>query len=250
MRVLAITVLSVALSACGITQGEPEPIISGDLAGRVARAALMTGTLAAEIALSTAEPSGPGGCPSTSVNGDQLLLDYGVGCVPESAITLDSIGGNVDLVVAGGMGTFVGDVQAFGFADLPLVGSLSGDTSRAGDLLAADIDLENLGWTADGVDNTLDVLFEIEADSDGFLLNAGPATFLRGQPPEVFFHVEDVTVSRDGMGACFVPDGGSIRMERLAATATIAFSEEAAASGAISVVFNDREEAETFALCP
>ncbi|MCP4869011.1 MAG: hypothetical protein GY898_09880 [Proteobacteria bacterium] len=250
MRALLITVLAAALAGCGITQGDPEPIISGDLAGRVARAALMTGTLAAEIGLSTAEPSGPGGCPSTSSNGDQLVLDYGVGCVPESEITLDAIGGNVDLIVAGGMGTFVGDVQALGFADLPLVGSLSGDTSRAGDLLAADIDLESIGWTADGVDNTLNILFEIEANTDGFLLNAGPATFLRGQPPEVFFHVEDVTVPRDGMGACFVPDGGVIRMERLAATAIITFSEEAASSGSISVVFNDREEPETFALCP
>jgi len=250
MRILLITVLAAGLAGCGATQGQGEPIISGDLAGRVARAALMTGTLAAEIALSAAEPSGAGGCPSTSSDGDELSLDYGVGCVPQSGITLDPIGGSVDLVVAGGMGTFVGDVQAFGFADLPIVGALSGDTSRQGDLLSADVDLENFGWTADGVDNTLDILFEIEADSDGFLFNAGPATFLRGQPPETFFGVEDVTAPRDGVGVCFVPDGGSIRMERLAATATITFSEESAASGSVSVVYNDRDEPETFVLCP
>jgi hypothetical protein len=248
-RLCAIAVLLIGTGCTG-TQGQPERIISGDLAGQVVRAALMTGTLAAEIALNTAEPSGPGGCPSTTVDGDQLTLDYGGGCVPESAITLDSIGGSVDLIVAGGMGVLVGELQAFGFTDLPLSGSLSGDTSRAGDLLSADIDLEGLSWTEGGVENTLDLLFEIEADTDGFLLNAGPATFVRGQPPEFFFWVEDVTVPRDGMGACFVPDGGSIRIERLGATAAITFSEETAASGSVSVIYNDTDEPDTFALCP
>ncbi len=237
------------LTACGPI-GEPEPIISGDLAGRVAQASLMTGALAVEIALSSAEPSGPGGCPSTSQDGDDLTLDYGVGCVPESGITTETIGGTVDLVVAGGLGAFVGEVQTFGFENLPLVGDLSGDASVAGDLAGADVELTGLGWTSDGVDNSLDILFEIEGDADGFILNAGPATFVRGQPPELFFHVEDVAVPRDGMGACYVPTSGQIRMERLGATATLTFSEEVAASGSVSVVYSDREDPDTFALCP
>lgn len=249
MRYIIPLLLSALLCGCADTVGEPEDIISGDLAGRVMRGVLMASTLASELALNTAEPPGPGGCPSSSDDGDDLVLDYATGCTPASGITPDTVGGVARLTVAGGMGVFVGDVQAFGFDDLPLTGELSGDVSRAGDLLGADLDWASLGWAEGGADNVLDVLIEIEGDSDGFMFNVSSGRFMRGQDIEVDFDLVDVTVAHGALGSCFVPDGGSLSVVRLGAEATLEFTPDSASSGDVRATFNERDP-ETIRPCP
>ena len=248
-RLTPLLVAALAVAGCGNTGGEPEQIISGDLGSRVSSGTLLAATLAAEVALVVAEPPGPGSCPSIDADGDQLTLDYGTGCVPSSGVTTEPIGGTVTLVVAGGMGVFAGEVQSFGFSDLPMVGELSGDVVRAGDLLSADVEFEGLNWTEAGTDNTLDALFEIEADDGAFLLNARTGSFLRGQPLAVEFDLEEVGTSAGAMGACFVPEAGTIRLERGAATATLTYTADSASSGSVGISYNDRDP-ETLTPCP
>ena len=256
---LSLLLVGAMASGCANTVGDPEDIISGDLAGRVMRGVLMASTLSTELAWNTGEPPGTTGCPAAAEDGDDLVLDYATGCTPESGITPDTVGGVVRLTVAGGMGVFVGDVQAFGFDDLPLTGEVSGDVSRAGDLLGADVDWVGLSWAEDGEDNTIEALIEIEGDEDGFLLNATSGRFLRGQNVEIDFDLEDASVARGSMGTCFVPDGGSLSLVRLGGRArrrrrgpappTLEFTPDAASSGDVRASFNERDP-ETISPCP
>ena len=242
-------VLALMLAGCPTTEAPPDPILPASLAASTSTAALMASAVAGELALNVAEPPGLGGCPSGTVDGDVLTLDWGAGCLPDSGITADLISGSAVITVAGGSGVFVGDVESMGFADLPLVGEVSGSTSRAGDLLSADVEFVGLTWTEEGTEVSLDGLLEIAADADGFLLNASSATFFPGWAPVVELDLEEVTVARGELGACFVPDGGIARMERDSWDATIAYSPDVASSGTVTITFGDRDP-ETSSPCP
>jgi hypothetical protein len=169
--------------------------------------------------------------------------------VPDSEITTEVVSGQASLTVAGGSGYFVGDVESLGFVDLPLVGEVSGTTSRAGDLLSADVQFSGLTWTEDGSEVSLDGVFMVAGDVDGFVINASSAVFFPGWTPNVEFDLEEITVARGELGACFLPDGGTVTMERDDYDATIAYSPEVASSGTVTITYGDRDP-ETFSPCP
>lgn len=242
-------ILALMLAGCPTTEAPPDPILPATLAGQTSSSALMASTIAGELAFNIADPPGLGGCPSGSVDGDVLTLSYGAGCVPDSGITTELVSGQAVVTVAGGSGVFVGDLESLGFENLPLVGEVSGTTSRAGDLLSADVEFVGLTWTEDGREVTFDGLLEVAADGGGFVLNAASATFFAGWDPIIEVDLEEVTVARGELGACFVPDGGTIRMERDSWDATIVYSPDVAASGAVTVLFGDRDP-ETAVPCP
>ncbi len=248
-RLLSGLILALVLAGCPTTEAPPDPILPASLAAQTSTAALMASTVAGELALNIAEPPGLGSCPSGTWDGDVLTLDYGDGCVPESGVTTELVSGKAVVTVAGGSGVFVGDLESLGFADLPLMGEVSGSTSRAGDLLSADVEFVGLTWTEDGTEVSLDGLLEVAADADGFVLNAASATFFAGWNPIVEVDMEEVTAARGDLGACFVPDGGTIRMERDSWDATIAYSPDVASSGTVTVTFGDRDP-ETATPCP
>jgi len=249
LQVALAATLLLAATGCENTGADTEAIISGELGIRVTTGSLMAATLATELALAVTETPEPGACPFASQDGDDLTLDFGTGCVPDSGTTTEPISGMARLIVAGGSGDFIGELQSLGFQDLPVVGEVSGSVTRAGDLLSADVQLTGLTWTDDGSDNAIDALFELSADSEIFEVNVSAGDFVRGPPPDLLFELVDVQVPRGGMGACFVPQAGSAQLERLAATANLDFSSEAASSGVVSVSYNDRDP-DTLTLCP
>lgn len=244
-----VLLLAAIASGCPAAEPEPAPVISALLAGTASSSALMAATIAAELAICVADPPGPGGCPAGAQDGDSLTLSYGSGCVPDSGITGELISGQATLTVAGGSGVFIGDLETLGLPDLPLIGEVSGTTSRAGDLLAADVQFAGLSWTLNGRDVTLDALFEVSADPDGLVLDASSGSFVPGPDVVVDFDVDGVGAAWGTMGACFVPAEGTIALERDTYTATIAYSPETAESGRVTVLFGDREP-ESLAPCP
>jgi hypothetical protein len=240
--------LPLVVAACQTTVPAPEPLLPRALVGQSMQAALMAATVGAEVAINVADPPGLATCPNGTHEGDDLTLDYGAGCFPASGITDETLGGAVQLTVAGGSGVFVGDLESMGFENLPLVGEISGSVSRAGDLLSADVEFRGLTWTEDGSEVVADVLFEIAADADGFVFNASAANFMPGWQPDILFELEEVTATREGLGSCFVPDGGTLLLDRDSYTATIVFSEETASSGDVQIDYNDRDS-EPFSPC-
>ena len=233
--------LALMLAGCPTTEAPPDPVLPASLAAQTSTAALMASAIAGELAYNIADPPGLGGCPSGTWDGDILTLSYAGGCVPDSGITPDLISGQATLTVAGGSGVFVGDIESPGFENLPLVGEVSGTTSPAGDLLSADVELAGLTWTASGNEVTFDGLLEVAADADGFVLNTASATFFAGWDPIVELDLVEVTVARGELGACYVPDGGSARMERDSWDATIVYSPDTATNGSVTVAFTDRD---------
>lgn len=201
----------------------------------------MLGALAAELTLNISEPPETGACPVTDQDNDELTLDYGSSCVPTSGLTEDFLSGSVSLTLAGGSGVFVGSLHSLGFTDLPVVGSLSGQVTRAGDLVSADIEFSEVSWTEDGLANSVDALFEVSIDGDEVLLDVASAVFVRGNPPEFRVDLEGITPAPLALGSCWVPDGGQIVLERDAATATLSYSEVAHASGEVPVAYGSRD---------
>ena len=242
-------VLALTLAGCPTTEAPADPVIPVALAAQTSTAALMAATVAGELALNVAEPPGLGGCPAGTVDGDVLTLTWGAGCVPDSGITAELVTGQAELTVASGSGYFVGDVAGLGFVDLPLIGEVSGTTSRAGPLLSADVQFAGLTWTENGSEVTFDGLFEVAADADGFVLNASSAAFFPGWEPEVELDLVEVTAVRGALGACFVPDGGTIQLERDGYEAALAYSPGVAETGTVTVTFEDRDP-ETYSPCP
>ena len=203
----------------------------------------MLGALATEIALNISAPPGPGACPGGVESQDHLSLDYGGGCISETGLFEVELSGAVSLTLAGGSGVFVGDVNSMGFSDLPALGAVSGEVSRAGDLVTADIEFSGLVWTDSGLENTFDGLFELTVDGDDVLMNVAAAEVIRGGVPEFRVDLEDIVPGEASMGPCWVPADGQIVLEREAASATVSYSEVAQATGEVPVEYGSRDPA-------
>ena len=226
---------------CRDVDNSSELRITDELAAEVSRGSLMLGALAAELALNVSAPPAMSSCPITFQEQDDLSLDYGAGCVSESGLFELGLSGSVSLTLAGGSGVFVGEIHSLGFPDLPVLGNVSGQVSRAGDLVTADIEFSTLTWTDDGLDNSFDGLFEISLDGEDILINVASASLVRGAVPEFRIDLEDIIPAPMSLGACWIPAEGQIVLEREAASATLSYSEVAYATGEVPVAYGSRE---------
>lgn len=245
---LAAALLAPALG-CTDTGENPELLITDDLVAEVSRGSLMLATLAAELAFNISAPPPMSACPSGFLDQDELSLDYGAGCLSDTGLSEIGLSGSVSLTLAGGSGVFVGELLSLGFPDLPVLGSVSGQVSRAGDLVTADIEFSDLIWADDGLDNTWNGLFEISIDGDDILINVASASLVRGGVPQFRIDLEDIVPVAGSLAACWIPNAGQILLEREAASATLSYSEVAHATGEVSVVYGSREPV-TIVPCP
>jgi hypothetical protein len=236
-----IGLLLAPLLGCGDTNNPSELRITDGLASEVSRGSLMLGALAAELALNISAPAPTSACPSTFQDQDELSLDYGAGCVSETGLFKVGLSGSVSLTLAGGSGVFVGELHSLGFPDLPILGSVSGQVSRAGDLITADIEFSGLVWTDDGLEDSFDGLFEVSIDGEDILLNVTSASLVRGAVPEFRVDLEDIVPAPTSLGACWIPSEGQIVLEREAASATLSYSEVAYATGEVPVAYGSRD---------
>lgn len=226
---------------CADTGEGNEIRITDSLAAEVSRGSLMLGALATELALTIAAPPGPNACPAVSSEQDSLSLDYGAGCLSETELFELGLSGSVALTLAGGSGVFVGDVNSLGFPDLPVLGSVSGQVSSAGDLVTADIEFSDVVWTDDGLENTIDALFELSIDGDSIQMNVASGTLIRGGIPEFRLDLEDITPEQGSLSSCWIPADGQIVLEREAASATLSYSEVSFATGEVPVEYGSRD---------
>jgi len=241
IRCLLTLLCCVQTLGCADTGGESELLITDDLVAKVSRGSLMLGTLAAELALNISAPPGPAACPGGSLDQDELSLNYGGGCLSDTGLSDTGLSGAVSLTLAGGSGVFVGDINSLGFPDLPVLGSVSGQVSRAGSLVTADIEFSSLTWTDNGLDNTWNGLFEITIDDDDILMNVASGSMLRGGAPEFEVDLQDIVPAPASLGACWVPEQGQMILEREGANATLSYSEVAHATGQVPVLYGSED---------
>jgi len=203
----------------------------------------MLGSLAAELALNISLPPAAGACPSGSQDQDELSLEYGGGCVSDTGLSETGLSGAVNITLAGGSGVFVGDINSLGFPDLPVLGSVSGQVSRAGNLVTADIEFSSISWTDSGLDNVWDGLFEITIDNDDIFMDVASGSMLRGGDPEFEVDLQDIIPAPASLDSCWVPQEGQVILERAGATATVGYSEVAHATGQVPVVYGSEDTA-------
>jgi hypothetical protein len=243
LRYLLLLPILGSVIGCVDTGDGNEIRITDSLAAEVSRGSLMLGALATELALNIAAPPGPTACPAVSSEQDSLSFEYGSGCLSDTGLFELGLSGSVALTLAGGSGVFVGDVNSLGFPDLPILGSVSGQVSSAGDLVTADIQFSDLIWTEDGLENTIDALFELSIDGESIRMNVASGTFLRGGAPEFRVDLEDIIPEQSSLSSCWIPSDGQIVLEREAASATLRYSEVSFATGEVPVEYGSRDPA-------
>ena len=246
MRQLApILSLAVALSVgCTNTGAGNDPLIPDELVLRAVRVASLSTLLGSELGLVVADPpQGGNSCPTVVRDGDQFLLDYGAGCVPDSGLTTELIAGTADLTVASGSGAFLGSITSFGVAPASLTASVSGSQSRAGDLFTVDLDLSDGLWVREGVESTWNAFLEITGDQDTVSLFVDSGSLLGATAPAMRIDVGDIAVPRADLAGCFVPADGTLALFKDRGQANLTFSADSHASGNITANFNDHDPA-------
>ncbi|MBN92845.1 MAG: hypothetical protein CL928_02080 [Deltaproteobacteria bacterium] len=244
--VLAILIWS--LTACNDGPGVEDQIISGTLATTISNSAYMAAALGFDLALLADETPALGSCPGVTQDGNVLALEYGTGCVPTSGITSEQISGHAEITLASGMGAFTGTMDGLGFPNLPVWGSLNGTVSAAGEFVTVNVQLEDGVW-GENNEYELDILFELEGDSDRYRLDASTGVMLPAEMPEAFLDLEGVEITPGGLGSCALPSAGRMRIERGFASADLNYTPESAATGSVHISYN-ADQAGTITPCP
>jgi hypothetical protein len=234
---------------CPDTDADYESPLSNELYGAMTGAISMAASLGAEIAVDVAAPPGPGGCPASSMDGDDLTLDFGNGCQASSGLLGAPVGGLVELLMPTTEDLFLGDVDGLGFQDLPAMGSISGVIVRTGDVVSSDLRWEDLTWTQGGVDFILSALFSIEVDATHTTVNVPAGTILRGNGDPFSFSWDGVVLANGLLDACSRPSAGDQYLEWMGVSGETTFDADTDASGTIGITFTDRE-AQSLVICP
>lgn len=244
-RILIVSLALVAFTGCENTGAETDPLISNELVARGVRVTSLSTLVGAELALVASEPpTGSTSCPLVTNEGDEWAFDYGAaGCVPDSGLTEDLLVGTIQLTVAGGSGAFLGTLTEVGVEGSTLTASVSGNTSTAGSLLTADIDLGTATWARAQVSFTFDVFLELAGDADNVSLFVDSGELLGSDEIPLFIDVDEASTPRDELGGCFVPGAGSITLLRDLGVSDLDFTTETHSSGSVTATHNDRDPA-------
>mgnify|MGYP006928169071 CR=1 FL=1 len=247
MRTLSITLaLTLALAAgtgCEETQEVPNPAIDTTVALQTAETVLMLASLGAEVGHVLEAPDFTfGACPTVDADGDELVLDYGAGCAPGSATTAEELSGLVELVSPATNSIAAGFTTAFGFADLPVAGDFTLSTQRTGDTVRVDFEVEELSWTAEGLDRSLSGLFNLSMDPDGTTISLSGANLTRDGGTPIALSAADIAVAAGALGVCPQPSAGSILLERDGEEVVALFDESTATDGGFAVTLDDGTE--------
>lgn len=243
-RLLAGALLSlVVASGCTNTGANKDPEIPNELVSRSVQAMSLATLVGVEVgSVIAAPPDGFSTCPAVEQDGDSWTFDYSAeGCVPDSGAIADPMLGLIEVTVAEGSGAFLGSFTEVGVGDQLLSGTITGDTSSAGDLLQADLDLSSGVWLRGAATFELTAFLEITGTADEVSLFVDAATLSGAENPTLQIDVEDAITPREGLAACAVPAEGGMTIFRETHRADLTFSEDAHASGNVTAAFSDRD---------
>ena len=249
-RLIAAAVLPFVLTlGCVNTGASNDPEIPDELVRRGVQAMSLATLVGAELgSVISTPPEGFSTCPSAVQDGDGWTFDYGLeGCVPDSGLTTDTVLGLIEVTVAEGSGAFIGSFTEMGVGDSVLSGSISGDTSAAGDLLQVDLDLTAGTWLRGPATFELAAFLEVTGDADGvgLFVDAGQLT---GSEGPISIDVGDAVTPKEGLVACAVPAEGDMTLLRDVDRADLTFSPDSHGSGTVTANFSDRDPA-TVTVC-
>lgn len=245
-RLLAGVLLPLVLGVgCVNTGAENDPEIPDELVRRSVQAMSLSTLVGAELSsVISSPPAGFASCPGVVQDDDSWMFDYGVdGCVPDSGLTTDTVLGVIEVTVAEGSGAFIGTFTEMGVTESVLSGSITGDTSAAGDLLSADLELTGGAWMRGTATFSLDAFFEITGTADEVSLFVDGAQLGGAEDVPLLIDVDDAVTPSAGLVGCAVPAGGRMTLFRDAARADMTFSADSHASGNITANFSDRDPA-------
>ncbi len=244
-----IVVVALLTAGCEQTADDDTPDINTEVAVQVTRAALMIASLGTEFGVVADTPDTSFGlCPTVEEDGDDLILDYSGGCVPTTGSTGDEISGLLTMTSPATNSVYWATTGAVGFPNLPVAGEFTAATSRTGDTVRIDLQVDGLAWAEDGLDLVLSGDYTLVHDPELTTIDLNEAVLERGTSEAVFLSLHDVTVAVGGLGACPLPSSGTVEMERGEDVAEVTFSEATAESGSIAVLIGE-EEASTALPC-
>jgi hypothetical protein len=242
VRSLVAALLPLVAAGCVNTGASNDPEIPDELVRRGVQSMSLATLGGAELgSVISTPPDGFSTCPSAVQDGDGWTFDYGLeGCVPDSGLTTDTVLGLIEVTVAEGSGAFIGSFTEMGVGESLLSGSISGDTSAAGDLLSVDLDLTGGTWLRGPASFELSAFLEItgDADSVGLFVDAGQLT---GSEGPLSIDVDDAVIPREGFVACTVPAEGGMTLLRDVDRADLTFSSDSHQSGNVTANFSDRD---------
>ena len=242
-----IVVVALLTAGCEQTADGDTPAINSEVAVQVTNATLMIAALGTEFGVVADTPDTSFGlCPQVEEDGDDLLLDYSGGCEPTSGTTTDAISGLLNLTSPATNSVFWGTTGAVGFADLPVSGEFTAATSRTGDTVRIDLQIDGLAWAQDGLDLVLSGEFTIVQEPELTTIGLEDGVLERGASEVVTMSLSDVTVPVGGLGACTLPSSGTLDMERGDNVAEVTFSDATFDSGSVAILIG--EEAASTAL--
>jgi hypothetical protein len=247
---LILGLVALVAAGCEETVDDPTPSINTSVALNTASAVLMLGSLGAEAGHVAETPDFSfGACPTLDEDGDEIVADYGAGCAPGSGITADELSGLLTLISPATNSIAYGTTSAFGFADLPVGGDFTLATSRTGDDVQVDFDVDALSWTADGTERTLSGLFTLSVTPEGTTIDLTRAVLTRAGSPAVAIEAAGLFVAAGELGACPWPSAGRIDLEREGEEAAAVFDESSADAGAFTVTLDDGTEGQAVFAC-
>ncbi len=244
-RLLAAAFLPLVLtSGCVNTGASNDPEIPDELVRRSVQAMSLATLVGAELGTAiSAPPEGFGACPSSTQDGDSWTFTYGLeGCVPSSGLTEQTMVGLIEVTVAEGSGAFIGSVTEMGVGVSLLSGAITGNTSVAGDLLQADLDLTAGTWMREAASFEFAGFLELTGTAEEVSLFVDGAEMV-GTESILRIDVADSVTPREGLRACTVPAAGSMTLARDTSRADLTFSPDSHASGNVTASFSDREPA-------
>jgi hypothetical protein len=230
---LILGLVALVAAGCEETVDDPTPSINTSVALNTASAVLMLGSLGAEAGHVAETPD----------------FSFGAGCAPGSGITADELSGLLTLISPATNSIAYGTTSAFGFADLPVGGDFTLATSRTGDDVQVDFDVDALSWTADGTERTLSGLFTLSVTPEGTTIDLTRAVLTRAGSPAVAIEAAGLFVAAGELGACPWPSAGRIDLEREGEEAAAVFDESSADAGAFTVTLDDGTEGQAVFAC-
>lgn len=237
-----IVLFALLTAGCEQTADEDTPGINADLAVQVTRAALMVASLGTEFGVVADAPDTSFGlCPQVEEDGDDLILDYSGGCAPSTGTTSDEISGLLELTTPATNNVFWGSASAVGFPNLPVSGTFTAATSRTGDTVDIDLQLDTISWTEDGLDVVLTGEFTLVHELELTTIDLYGGELQLGTAESATLTLNDVTVPAGGLGACALPSSGTADLQRGTEEAEVTFSDATAEDGSVAVLIDETE---------
>ncbi len=236
----AILVLGAVGCGMGRTGALDEAPISETGVAAVMTGLPMTLGVLTELSWVLAEPDAQSTCPAVQEEGDQVLIDFGLACTPDTELSQAPLSGSAAITIPADSSLAFGNLIDLGYEGTPISGTLTGDIVRSGTTLRADLTADDISWNS-GTDVALSGLFEIDHTPDGTSLRLSGGSFAYTESAVYQVWTEDVFVTPGSFSGCYLAQEGTVNILRETESATWTYTNEAAENGGLRVSFSDRD---------